>query len=100
MKEESKRTVYFADTKHLVKRIIEILELHQKYNPQKYGDLNTNLTKSYISRKSVTVTMQNGSFDNPYCEFPVEWLHLPDDEIMLEILFQRDLNISVTSTKW
>jgi hypothetical protein len=90
MKEESKRAVYFADTKFFVKRIIEILELHQKYNPQKYGDLNTDLTKSYISRKSVTVTMQNGSFDKPYCEFPVEWLHLPDDEIMLEILFQRE----------
>ena len=90
MKEVNKRAVYFADTKHLVKRIIEILDLHKKYNPQKYGDLNTDLTKSYISRKLVTVTMQNGSFDNPYCKFPVEWLQLPDDEIMLEILFQKE----------
>jgi hypothetical protein len=90
MKEENKRAVYFADTKHLVKRIIEILDLLKNYNPEKYGDLNTNLTKSYVSRKSVTVTMQDGSFDKPYCEFPVEWLQLPDDEIMLEILFQRE----------
>lgn len=90
MEEENRRAVYFTDTKVFVKRIIEILELHQKYNPQKYGDLNTDLTKSYISRKSVTVTMQDGSFDNPYCKFPVEWLKLPDDEIMLEILFQKE----------
>jgi len=90
MKEESKRAVYFADTKIFVKRIIEILELHQKYNPQKYGDLNTDLTKSYVSRKSVTVTMQDGSFDNPYCEFPVEWLKLPDDEILLRILTENE----------
>ena len=90
MKEENRRAVYFVDTKVFVKRIIEILELHKKYNPQKYGDLNTDLTKSYVSRKSVTVTMQDGNFDNPYCEFPVEWLKLPDDEIMLEILFQRE----------
>ena len=34
--------------------------------------------------------MKDGSFDKPYCEFPVEWLQLPDDEIMLEILFQRE----------
>ena len=89
MKEESKRAVHFADTKHLVKRIIEILELHQKYNPERYGELNTNLTKSYVSRKSITVTMQDGNFDNPYCEFPVEWLKLHDDEIMLKILTEK-----------
>lgn len=90
MKEESKKHVYNADTRHLVKRIIEILELHQKYNPKRYGDFNVNRTKSYVSRKSITVTMKDGSFDKPYCEFPVEWLQLPDDEIMLEILFQRE----------
>ncbi len=90
MKEESKRAVYFADTKHLVKRIIEILDLLKNYNPEKYGDLNTNLTKSYVSRKSITVTMQDGSFDKPYCEFPVEWLNLPDDEIMLKILINKE----------
>jgi hypothetical protein len=90
MKEESKRAVYFADTKHLVKRIIEILDLLKNYNPEKYGDLNTNLTKSYVSRKSITVTMQDGSFDKPCCEFPVEWLNLPDDEIMLKILINKE----------
>jgi hypothetical protein len=90
MEDRFKRAVYFADTKVFVKRIIEILELHKKYNPEKYGDLNTDLTKSYVSRKTVKVTMQDGSFDKPYCEFPTEWLQLPDDEIMLEILFQRE----------
>lgn len=86
MKEQFKRAVHFADTKHLVKRIIEILELHQKYNSERYGNLNTNLTKSYVSRKLITVTMQDGNFDNPYCEFPTEWLKLSNDEIMLNIL--------------
>lgn len=90
MKEESKRAVYFADTKVFVKRIIEILELHQKYNPERYGELNTDLTKSYISRKTVTVTMYDGTFDYPYCEFPTEWLKLDDDEIMLKILSNKE----------
>lgn len=90
MKEESKRAVYFADTKVFVKRIIEILELHQKYNPERYGELNTDLTKSYISRKTVTVTMYDGTFDHPYCEFPTEWLKLHDDEIMLKILCNKE----------
>jgi hypothetical protein len=90
MKEENKRAVYFADTKVFVKRIIEILQLHQKYNPERYGNLNTNLTKSYISRKTVTVTMYDGTFDNPYCEFPTEWLKLDDDEIMLKILSNKE----------
>jgi hypothetical protein len=90
MKEEFKRAVYFADTKVFVKRIIEILELHKKYNPQKYGDLNTNLTKSYVSRKTVTVTMYDGSFDHPYCEFPTEWLKLEDGEILLRILTENE----------
>jgi hypothetical protein len=90
MKEESKRAVYFADTKVFVKRIMEILELHQKYNPERYGELNTDLTKSYISRKTVTVTMYDGTFDHPYCEFPTEWLKLDDDEIMLKILSNKE----------
>lgn len=88
--EENKRVVYYPDTKVFIKRIIEILELHQKYNPEKYGDLNTDLTKSYISRKSITVTMHDGTFDNPYCEFPTEWLKLNDDEIMLKILCNKE----------
>ena len=90
MKEENKRAVYFADTKVFVKRIMEILELHQKYNPERYGELNTDLTKSYISRKTVTVTMYDGTFDHPYCEFPTEWLKLDDDEIMLKILSNKE----------
>ena len=89
MKEESKKHLYNADTRHLVKRIMEILELHQKYNPERYGDFNVNRTKSYVSRKAITVTMNNDSFDNPYCEFPVEWLKLHDDEIMLKILTEK-----------
>ena len=90
MEDRFKRAVYFADTKVFVKRIIEILELHKKYNPQKYGDLNTDLTKSYVSRKTVTVTMQNGSFDDPYCKFPTEWLKLEDGEILLRILTENE----------
>ncbi|CAB4144038.1 hypothetical protein UFOVP458_14 [uncultured Caudovirales phage] len=90
MKEESKRAVYFADTKVFVKRIMEILELHKKCNPERYGDLNTDLTKSYISRKTVTVTMYDGTFDNPYCEFPTEWLKLEDGEIILRILTENE----------
>ena len=90
MKEESKRAVYFADTKVFVKRIMEILELHKKCNPERYGDLNTDLTKSYISRKTVTVTMYDGTFDNPYCEFPTEWLKLENGEIILRILTENE----------
>jgi hypothetical protein len=89
MKEESKKHVYNADTRHLVKRIMEILELHQKYNPERYGNFNANRTKSYVSRKSITVTMKDGSFDNPYCEFPTDWLQLPDDEIEKIILKEK-----------
>jgi hypothetical protein len=90
MENENKRVVYYPDTKVFIKRIIEILELHQKYNPDKYGDLNTDLTKSYISRKSITVTMHDETFDNPYCKFPTEWLKLNDDEIMLKILSNKE----------
>lgn len=90
MEDRFKRAVYFADTKVFVKRIIEILELHKKCNPEKYGDLNTDLTKSYISRKKVTVTMYDGSFDHPYCEFPTEWLKLEDGEILLKILTENE----------
>jgi hypothetical protein len=90
MEKESKRAVYFADTKVFVKRIFRILDLLKQCNPQKYGDLNTDLTKSYISRKTVTVTMYDGSFDNPYCEFPTEWLKLEDGEILLRILTENE----------
>ena len=90
MKEESKKHVYNADTRHLVKRIMEILELHQKYNPERYGNFNVNRTKSYVSRKSITVTMKDGSFDNPYCKFPTDWLQLPDGEILFKILTEKE----------
>jgi len=90
MGEENKRAVYFEDTKVFVKRIFRILDLLKQCNPKKYGDLNTDLTKSYISRKTVTVTMYDGSFDNPYCEFPTEWLKLEDGEILLRILTENE----------
>lgn len=89
MENENKRVVIYPDTKVFVKRIFRILDLHKKCNPEKYGDLNTDLTKSYISRKSITVTMYDGSFDNPYCEFPTEWLKLPDGEIILKIITEN-----------
>jgi hypothetical protein len=90
MGEENKRAVYFEDTKVFVKRIFRILDLLKQCNPKKYGDLNTDLTKSYISRKTVTVTMYDGSFDNPYCEFPTEWLKLEDGEILIRILTENE----------
>ena len=90
MENENKRVVHYPDTKVFIKRIIEILELHQKCNPEKYGDLNTDLIKSYISRKSITVTMHDGTFDNPYCEFPTEWLKLSDGEILFKILTEKN----------
>ena len=31
-----------------------------------------------------------GSFDNPYCEFPTEWLKLEDGEILLRILTENE----------
>lgn len=90
MEDRFKRAVYFADTKFFVKRIFRILDFLKLCNPEKYGDLNTDLTKSYISRKTVTVTMYDGSFDNPYCEFPTEWLKLEDGEILLKILTENE----------
>ena len=90
MEDKFKRTVYFADAKVFVKRIFRILDLLKKCNPKKYGDLNTDLTKSYISRKKVKVTMYDGSFDHPYCEFPTEWLKLEDGEILLKILTENE----------
>ena len=90
MEDRYKKAVYFVDTKVFVKRIFRILDLLKKCNPEKYGDLNNDLTKSYISRKTVSVTMYDGTFDQSYCEFPTEWLKLEDGEILLRILTENE----------
>jgi len=88
--EENKRVVFSTDTKVWINRIIEILELHKKCYPEKYANIDTNKTKSYVSKEKIIVAYQEENWESAICIFPVEWLQLPDDEIMLEILFQRE----------
>ncbi len=87
--EENKRVVFSTDTKVWINRINEILELHKICNPGKYLDLDTNLTKSYVTKQKVIVSYQDKNFDNPVCEFPTEWLHLRDDEIAKIIISEK-----------
>jgi hypothetical protein len=86
---ENKRVVFSTDTKVWINRIIEILELHKKYYPEKYGNIDTNKTKSYVSKEKVIVAYQEENFDNPICEFPTAWLQLRDDEIAKIILKEK-----------
>jgi len=79
--EENKRVVFSTDTKVWINRIIEILELHQKCYPEKYGNIDTNNTKSYVSKEKIIVSYQNDNWDNPICEFPTEWLQLSNNVI-------------------
>ena len=87
--EQNKRVIFSTDTKVWINRIIEILELHQKYYPEKYGYIDTNKTKSYVSKEKIIIAYQDDNWDNPICEFPTEWLKLDDDEIMLKILSEK-----------
>ena len=84
--EENKRVVFSTDRKLWINRIIEILELHKKCYPEKYGNIDTNKTKSYVSKEKIIVAYQDYNFDNPICEFPTDWLQLPDDDIILNIV--------------
>jgi hypothetical protein len=84
--EENKRVVFSTDTKVWINRISEILELHKKCYSEKYGNIDTNKTKSYVSKEKVIVAYQDDNFDNPICEFPTIWLQLPDGEIAKIIL--------------
>jgi hypothetical protein len=88
--EEYTRVVFSTDTKVWINRINEILELHKICNPGKYLDLDTNKTKSYVSKEKVIVAYQDKNFDNPICEFPTDWLQLRDDEIAKIILSEKE----------
>jgi len=87
--EENKRVVFSTDTKVWINRIIEILELHKKCYPEKYGNIDTNKTKSYMSKDKIIVAYQDDNWDNPICEFPTIWLSLKDGEILFKILTEK-----------
>jgi hypothetical protein len=87
--EENTRVVYSTDTKVWINRIIEILELHKKCYPEKYGNIDTNKTKSYVSKEKIIVAYQDENWDNPICEFPTIWLSLKDGEILFKILTEK-----------
>jgi hypothetical protein len=88
--EENKRVVFSTDTKVWINRIIEILELHKKCYPEKYGNIDTNKTKSYVSKEKVVVAYQEENFDNPICEFPTDWLSEKDESITNFILQKKN----------
>lgn len=87
--EQNKRVVFSTDIKVWINRIIEILELHQKYYPEKYGKIDTDKTKSYVSKEKIIVAYQDDDWDNPICEFPTIWLSLKDGEILFKILTEK-----------
>jgi hypothetical protein len=86
MKNEHMRVVFSSNHKVWINRIIEILELHRICNPGKYLDLDTNLTKSYVTKEKIIVAYQEENWEEPICIFPTEWLQLRDDEIAKIIL--------------
>ena len=87
--EENKRVVFSTDTKVWINRIIEILELHKICNPGKYLDLDTNKTKSYVSKEKIIIAYQDENWEQAICEFPIDWLQLRDDEIAKIILSEK-----------
>jgi len=88
--EENKRVIFYIDYKVWINRIIEILELYQKYYPEKYGKIDTNKTKSYVSKEKIIVAYQNDNWENAICEFPTIWLSEKDDEIAKIILREKE----------
>jgi hypothetical protein len=88
--DENKRVVFSTDTKVWINRIIEILELHKKCYPEKYGNIDTNKTKSYVSKKKIIVAFRDENWERAICEFPTDWLHLPDGEILFKILTEKE----------
>ena len=84
--EQNKRVVFSTDTKVWINRIIEILELHKKYYPEKYGNIDTNKTKSYVSKEKIIVAYRDENWERAICKFPTNWLQLSDDEIAKIIL--------------
>ena len=87
--EENKRVVLSINYKVWINRIIEILELHKKYYPEKYGNIDTNKTKSYMSKDKIIVAYQEENWESAICEFPTDWLRLKDDEIAKIILREK-----------
>ena len=88
--EENKRVVFSTDTKVWINRIIEILELHKKFYPEKYGNIDTNKTKSYVSKEKVIVAYQEDNWESAICEFPTIWLSEKDESIMNFILQKKN----------
>jgi myo-inositol-hexaphosphate 3-phosphohydrolase len=88
--EENKRVVFSTDTKVWINRIIEILKLHKKCYPERYSNIDTNKTKSYVTKEKIIVAYQDDNFDNPICEFPTIWLSEKDDEIAKIILSEKE----------
>jgi len=84
------QVVFSTNYKVWINRIIEILELHKKYYPEKYGNIDTNKTKSYVSKDKIIVAYQEENFDNPICEFPTDWLSEKDESIMNFILQKKN----------
>jgi hypothetical protein len=84
--EENKRIVFSTDTKVWINRIIEILELHKKYYPEKYGNIDTNKIKSYVSKEKIVVAYQQGNWESAICIFPTDWLQHLNDDIILNIV--------------
>jgi hypothetical protein len=84
--EENKRVVFSTDTKVWINRIIEILEIHKKCYPGKYSNIDTNKTKSYVSKEKIIVAYQEENWESAICEFPTIWLSKKDDEIEKIIL--------------
>jgi hypothetical protein len=87
--EENKRVVFSIDYKVWINRIIEILELHKKYYPEKYGNIDTNKTKSYVSKEKIIVAYQEENWESAICIFPTIWLSEKDDEIAKIILREK-----------
>ena len=88
--EENKRVVFSIDYKVWINRIIEILNLYQKYYPEKYGNIDTNKTKSYVSKEKIIVAYQDENWESAICEFPTIWLSEKDDEIAKIILSEKE----------
>jgi uncharacterized membrane protein YfhO len=89
MKNEHMRVVFSSNHKVWINRIIEILELHKKCYPEKYGNIDTNKTKSYVSKEKIIVAYQEENWESAICEFPTHWLRLRDDEIAKIILREK-----------
>jgi len=88
--EENNRVVVCIDYKAWINRIIQILELYQKYYPEKYGKIDTNKTKSYVSKDKIIVAYQDENWETPICIFPTIWLSEKDDEIEKIILSEKE----------